>query len=44
MASTPSEYNAALESDWVHVFTFSGGKRTGWGEFSRSAAFYQACR
>ena len=33
-----------LESDWVHVFTFSGGKCTRWRELNDSAAFYKAYR
>jgi ketosteroid isomerase-like protein len=34
----------ALESDWAHIFTFSGGKLVAWRELNDSTAFYKAYR
>ena len=41
---TQKKTSKHLESDWVHVFTFSGGKCIRWRELNDSAAFYKAYR
>ena len=41
---TQKKTGKALSSDWVHVFTFAGGKCTAWRELNDSAAFYKAYR
>ena len=41
---TQKKTGKKLESDWVHIFTFSGGKCVAWRELNDSAAFYKAYR
>ena len=43
-AITQKKTGKHLESDWVHVFTFAGGKCVAWRELNDSAAFYKAYR
>lgn len=41
-AATVKSTGRSAESDWVHVFTFSDGKVTGFQEYFDSAAFEHA--
>ncbi len=43
-AITQKKTGKPLESDWVHIFTFKGGKCVAWRELNDSAAFYKAYR
>ncbi len=41
---TQKKTGKPLSSDWVHIFTFAGGKLVAWRELNDSAAFYNAYR
>ncbi len=41
---TQKKTGKPLSSDWVHIFTFAGGKCVAWRELNDSAAFYKAYR
>ncbi len=41
---TQKKTGKPVDSDWAHIFTFKGGKLTGWRELNDSTAFYKAYR